>query len=289
MAFTTNPGIKYEYTIPSVKKKHHHENHHHKHGNHSNHKPTTSRSRIQNDAYRQTQHRVNNLAGRQNGQHRLHQSRATRQRQSQYDYRGYHQRASPVGTQYAGRSTLSQPRGLSRSQYAAQRQTQTNPRTSQASTATRQRTGYPHVISAYKPGVRVAEGPGSLPQGGAVGSTNPRRHQYAQQSRPQYVNLYRTEYAQHSAQNTRTLYPAQNVRPSFLNSGGPSVPNPYYQVQRNAGVVVPPLRGTVNDQIALNLPDTNANVVGAGAGTGYSWRISGFTKCSKTCGGGQYL
>ena len=46
--------------------------------------------------------------------------------------------------------------------------------------------------------------------------------------------------------------------------------------------------GPLNDQIALSFPDSGSRQISnLDSGSDYSWRISGFTECTLTCGGGK--
>ncbi len=115
----------------------------------------------------------------------------------------------------------------------------------------------PHVISALSP-----EGH--------------RRYQYAQQRRTE-TNLPVYPYQSNPNQY---INPNNYAKQNNAYSNGPS----YLNNQQHS------LRSPLNDQIPLSLPNSNMNVIRNLDSPGdYSWRLSGYTECSQTCGGGTHL
>ncbi len=115
----------------------------------------------------------------------------------------------------------------------------------------------PHVISALSP-----EGH--------------RRYQYAQQRR---TELHPPVYPYQSNPSPYiNPYAKQNNAYSNPYSNGASYLNNQQHLQSNP----------LNDQIPLSLPNSNMNVIRNLDSPGdYSWRLSGYTECSQTCGGGK--
>ena len=83
------------------------------------------------------------------------------------------------------------------------------------------------------------------------------------------------------------IIPAQ--RQPFLNVQGPQA---HYRYNTRQLGTQGQGRWALNDQIAVSLPGAHYPLPGAqignlDTGSDYTWRISGFTECSKTCGGGK--
>ncbi len=134
----------------------------------------------------------------------------------------------------------------------------------------------PHIISALTP-----EGQ--------------RRYQYASQQAPSSVYPNAGGYPSYTQ-------PSPYIQPQAGQGGhnpnlaiqGPSLGQygSYYQ-PINRGRYSDPVslgRTPLNDQISLTLPDSGLRQIGnVHSANDYSWRISGFTECTQTCGGGLYV
>ena len=145
---------------------------------------------------------------------------------------------------------------------------------SQRTSNVQQNPNQPHIISALTP-----EGQ--------------RRYQYASQQSQSGVYPNRGGY----------LYQGQYIQPVDGQAGynpnlgvqGPPLNgqqyHSYYQTSSSRGRYTDPItlgRAPLNDQISLNLPDSRTQQIGnVDIVNDYSWRISGFTECSHTCGGGK--
>ena len=136
----------------------------------------------------------------------------------------------------------------------------------------------PHIISALTP-----EGQ--------------RRYQYA--SHRSQSGIYPSQGGyRNQGQRTSYIQPLAGQAGYNPNLGvqGPSLNTwqygSYYQ-SINRGSYSDPItlgRAPLNDQISLNLPDTRITnqIENVNSINDYSWRISGFTGCTHTCGGGKY-
>lgn len=131
----------------------------------------------------------------------------------------------------------------------------------------------PHIISALTP-----EGQ--------------RRYQYASQ-RTQSGSYSNQGVYPNPGQYIQPLQGQVGYNPNLGVQGPPLPAQQYgsYYPTINRGSYSDPItlgRAPLNDQISLTLPDSRTNQIGnVDTGNDYSWRISGFTDCTHTCGGGK--
>lgn len=110
-----------------------------------------------------------------------------------------------------------------------------------------------------------------------VQSSSQMHYTYQQQQQRQSYNAQRPQYAsQYSGQQ------------QYLGHNNRQLQHRYDNIYNYPGVQQQRSRWTLNDQIAVNLPGAQYPVQGnLDTGSDYTWRISGFTECSRTCGGGK--
>ena len=131
----------------------------------------------------------------------------------------------------------------------------------------------PHIISALTP-----EGQ--------------RRYQFASQQSQSGVYPNRGAYP-NQGQYIQPLVGQAGYNPNLGVQGPPVNGQQYgsYYQTTNRGRYTDPItlgRAPLNDQISLNLPDSRTQQIGnIDIVNDYSWRISGFTDCSHSCGGGR--
>lgn len=304
-----NKGVMYSYTIPMGEGDSETENRHgDKHGNHhgNKRKHPDRTTFVDPDAVQQDENQYNDRYRSYLNRVRSQQS-ANRQADAQTDNRRRVSQPSQSGSSYQPVQPLRTADTYNAAQYPARGSTRRQPavqpqgsyplQPNPANTASgyqypaqTQQRGYPNYQNGYQragynqyPQADTRGAPYVLPLQG--GQNN---YPYQQpQRQPSYLpaqggNKYQAQRG--SISYIPPNYPNQRQELSLGQTQQDNRYNGYNSGSQNQGY-----RGTVNDQIALNLGSERRLQIGEplDSSATFSWKISGFTECSRTCGGGK--